>query len=113
MINILVALCICVEKWRGRSITIQCDNQAVVCVLNLGSTWDLTLLAITRNVAMLTAKRDINLKFFHIQGKHNTVADHLSRLPLGAQHHIALQSLIAPHIWVAVPDGVMELDWSL
>ena len=36
MINILVVLRIWGEKWRGQDITIHCDNEAVVYVLNSG-----------------------------------------------------------------------------
>ena len=90
-----------------------CDNQAVVYVLNSGHTQHLTLVAITRNVAMLTAKKDIDLIIVHIPSKDHTVADHLSRLSLGTQHLIALQSLTPTLFWVAIPEGVMELDWSI
>ena len=113
MINILVMLRICWEKWRGQSINIHCGNQAVVYILNSGCTQDLTLAAITRNVAMLTAERDIDLKIVHISGKDNTVADHLSQLFWAAQHFSALQLLIPTHVWVAVPAGVIKLDWSI
>ena len=48
----------------------------------------------------LQPKKDIDFKIVHIPGKDNTTADHLSRLSLGAQHLI-------------IPEGVMELDWSI
>ena len=66
MISILVELCIWGKKRCGWCITIHCDNQAVFYVLNSGHTRDITLAAITRNVAMLTAKGDIDLKVVHI-----------------------------------------------
>ena len=62
---------------------------------------------------MLAAEGDIDMKIVHIAGKDNTIVDHLSRISLGAQHLIALQSLIPTHVWVAVPEGIMELDWSI
>ena len=79
MINIL--LDICGKKWHGRSISIHCDNHAVVYVLNLCCTQDLNHAAITRNAAMFTAEMDIDPKIVHITGKDNTVA-YLSSLDL-------------------------------
>ena len=82
MLNILMALRVWGHRWQGKQIVIHCDNQAVVIILNTGKTKDSTLAANTRNIAMLMATNDINVKTVHIPGKHNTVADSLSRLTI-------------------------------
>ena len=46
----------------------------MVTVINSGKTRDPILAAITRNIAMLTATQDINLKLLHIPGKQNIIA---------------------------------------
>ena len=102
MLNILVALRLWAHKWHNKRIIIHCDNQAVVLVINSGKTRDLTLAAITRNIAMITASQDINLKLLHIPGKHNIIADALSRLSIHPQYQIQLHHLIPYHSWLPV-----------
>ena len=56
-----------------------CDNEAVVSVLNAGKTRDPLLATISRNIFMVSAKHDISFRLIHVHGKHNVVADLLSR----------------------------------
>ena len=79
MINILVALRIWGSQWLHKRISIACDNEAVVYVLNSGRTKDLTLAAIARNIQLLLATYNIEIVVRHIPGKDNMVADLLSR----------------------------------
>ena len=80
MLNILVALRTWGHHWKHRALTIHCDNQAVVTILTTGHTRDMTLAAIARNIRMLTAQMDVEIKTLHIPGKENIIADTLSRL---------------------------------
>ena len=57
---------------------IHCDNLAVVSVLNTGRKRDSMLAAISRNILMETAEKDICLKTVHIRGQDNQIADTLS-----------------------------------
>ena len=75
MVNILVAVRTWAHQWQGRKVVIHCDNQAVVSVLTSGHTRDVTLVAIARNISMITAFKDIELITVHIEGKLNVVAD--------------------------------------
>ena len=65
---------------------IHCDNQAVVTILNSGGTRESSLAAMARNIAMITALNDIELRVVHIPGKDNVIADNLSTLALGPQY---------------------------
>ena len=52
---------------------------AVVTILKTGKTKDMLLAKIARNIFMLAATLDIFLRFTHIAGIENTIADILSR----------------------------------
>ena len=69
MLNILVALRAWGSQWLHKRISIVCDNEAVVCVLNSGKAKDLTLAAIARNIQLLLATYNIEIVVRHIPGK--------------------------------------------
>ena len=50
MVNILVALKLFGQKWKGNRVLIKCDNQAVVLVLRSGKARDPFLGACARNI---------------------------------------------------------------
>ena len=79
MLNTLLALRVLKDQWASSRISVACNNQAVVQVLNSGKTRDLTLAAIARNIQFHVATRDIDLRVTHIPGKSNIIADLLSR----------------------------------
>ena len=79
MLNNLVALRVWGSQWCNKRISIACDNQAVVHVLNSGKTRDFVLAAIVCNVQLQLATYNIEISVVHISGKINTVADLLSR----------------------------------
>ena len=79
MLNILAALRLCQTQWSDKKVEIAYDNQAVVQVLALGKTRDLTLAAIARNIQFQASLMNISLKVIHIPGKVNVVAYLLSR----------------------------------
>ena len=59
---------------------IHCDNIAVVNSISSGRLWDSFLGSVARNIWLLTATHDIDLKVIHIPGKKNISADALSLL---------------------------------
>ena len=79
MINVFIALNLRKHKLQGRTIVIHCDNMAVVNSISSGLSWDLFLGSVARNIWLLTATHDIDLKVIHIPGKKNFSADALSR----------------------------------
>ena len=80
IINVLIALRLWGKHWVHSSIDIFCDSLAVVQVVTTGKTKDAILGACIRNIWLLSAVLDIDLRIQHIRGKQNIVADLLSRL---------------------------------
>ena len=112
MLNILVALKAWGSQWLHKRISIACDNEAVVYVLNSGKTRDLTLVAIARNIQLL-ATYNIEIVVTHILGKHNIVADLLSRWSTMNQPMNKLNQLIPNHVWITLSPSFLEIDWSI
>ena len=97
ILNILVALRVWHQFWASSKIAIACDNEAVVYVLNTGSTRDLTLAAIARNIQFEASKSNIELQVQLIAGKTNVIADLLSRWTITAHPQIRLHQLLPTH----------------
>ena len=94
MLNVLVAVRVWANQWKGKTIVIACDNQAVVTVINTGKTKDVVLAAIARNIAMEVTLSDINFRLIHILGKNNIVADSLSRYYTSDLHKNNIKNLL-------------------
>lgn len=67
---------------RGAHIEILCDNLPSVQTLTSGKGRNNVILQIARIVWMLQAELDIKITYSHIPGRHNVVADRLSRAHL-------------------------------
>ena len=113
MLNVLVAVRVWANQWRGKTIVIACDNQAVVSVINTGKTKDVVLAAIARNIAMEVALADINLRLIHILGKHNVIADSLSRYYTGDLHKAKVKNLLPQATWVVPADSTLFIDYDI
>ena len=101
MLNVVVALKIWAESWANCSITILCDNQAVVEVLNSGKTKDMFLATCVRNAWLITSMYNIRLQVVHIPGRHNQVAGLLSRWSITHEPARKLQALMPNHVWIS------------
>ena len=108
MINILVALKVWHIQWAVLKVQIQCDNQAVVSVLNTGKTHDRVMAKYTRNVFL-----NIDIQVVHIPGKMNPVADLLSRWHKTVNNVSKLQELIHPVTWVHINEGLLYCNESI
>ena len=79
MLPIILAACIWGQFWRGCLIQCNCDNEAVVTVLNSGAAKDRQLAHMLHCLFFLQAKFNFHLRACHIPGTENLVADALSR----------------------------------
>ena len=80
MFNILLSLRTWGDFWQHSTVSLFCDNLAVVQVVETSKTKDPFLAACIRNIWLITAALDINLEVSHIRGADNHIADLLSRL---------------------------------
>lgn len=79
-IPIFLALDIWGRHFRHSALTFHCDNNAVVNVLNVGTTRDPDMLKVLHAVTLLALRLDVNICALHYPGKCNIIADHLSRM---------------------------------
>ena len=79
LLPITMAAALWGAQWRGQSVQVWCDNEAVVTILNQGTSKDLEVMHLIRCLAFIMAKWDFYLFASHIKGQLNTAADALSR----------------------------------
>ena len=114
MINLVIALRMWGKFWSNSVVTAHCDNIAVVQVVDNSRTRDSFLAACIRNIWLLTAKWDIQLKIIHIPGEENVHADTLSRLfSSKAINQGLLNDLETNYTWDVVPIRFFTLDLQI
>ena len=86
---ILVAVRLWGSAWKGLRLTVFCDNEAVVQVLNSGKTRDALLGKLLRNIWLVSATNEFELRAVHLPGVENRVADLLSRWHLNPEFYSA------------------------
>ena len=79
LIPIVMALILWGQYWSGNVVLMQCDNRAVVDVLNSGFAKDSILMHLLRCVFFISAHFEVTVKAAHIPGRENIAADALSR----------------------------------
>eukprot|EP00111_Clytia_hemisphaerica_P012840 TCONS_00037755-protein len=85
-INYKEALCVvlALKRWapllRNKVVHIHCDNTAAVAMLNKGTTKDPDMMSHLREAFWLSAIFNFSIRVFHVPGKLNVLADHISRL---------------------------------
>ena len=101
-LNILVAMRLFASYWHRKTVHIKCDNLAAGQILTSGKTCDPFLGACACNVWMVTAQADIDVRYSHIPGCQNDVADLLSRCQGTSAQINLLHACIDSPIWVPV-----------
>ena len=84
-------------------VILNCDNEAVVHMLQSGRGQDQFLLAVACNVWLITSTMDTHLAVQHIPGKANVVADLLSRWHIRSMNRAKLHYHILNHYGWGVP----------
>ena len=113
MLNVVVALKVWASAWSDRTIDIKCDNLAVVEVLTSGKTKDTFLATCARNIWLLCAIFNINIRVHHIPGKSNNIADLLSRWNVTKDPLIKLYQLLPQFIWINTHVDLMKLNHDI
>ena len=96
LIPILFGLAIWGPQWHAHHVTCLCDNQAVVAVINKGSTKDPGLAHLLRCISFYAAHYQFSLSANHVPGDHNVAVDVLSRDNVSRFLSILPQALPTP-----------------
>ena len=113
MLNVMVAIKLWSRFWKGKKITLECDNGAVVAILQHGKTRDPVLAAVARNIRMIAANWDVEVHVIHIPGVENRVADLLSRWSNTHDNQAKLSQLIPSPICVEPSASILEINWHI
>ena len=114
MLNVLIALRLWAKDWAGSSVTLHCDNLAVVQAVNSGKTRDKFLNACIRHIWFITAVHNIDLQLTHIQGHKSLIADSLSRIY--SEKGIPIKdftSMTLDYVWERIPLAFFNLDIAI
>ena len=79
LLPIVMAVAIWGNKWSGPTIQANCDNMAVVHMIRSHHSRDPTAMHLLRCLALLECSFQFTLVSKHVPGKHNDLADALSR----------------------------------
>ena len=115
LIPIVIAGVIWGPLWRGATVLAQCDNLAVVSIVNHGTSKNQEVMHLARCLAFITAKFDFHIIATHIKGTHNIQADALSRDNLSLFRSLHPQ---ANQDGASVPQSLLDLlilsrpDWT-
>ena len=89
LLPIVIAAAIWGIGWSNKSILCRCDNEAVVHIINTGTSRDPQAMGLMRCLHFIATRFNLLLSAIHIAGIANSLADALSRdnLPLFFKHH--------------------------
>ena len=114
MLNLVIALRTWASLWRHTKVVFHCDNMAVVHVVRTNKTRDEFLALCLRNIWLLAALHDMEIKIRHIRGKKNVEADTLSRIYSDSTVDEGVLSVLRRnYIWDHIPVQYFDLDLHL
>jgi hypothetical protein len=79
LLSLVVAIRLWAGNLKGKMLTVLCDNEATVWVINTGKTRDTFMQRCLRELCYISATNDIQLFAKHIPGVDNRIPDMLSR----------------------------------
>ena len=115
LIPIVLACALWGKRWKGATVRANCDNDAVVAVINSGYSKEPFLVHLLRTIFFLSAKFDFSLVAAHIPGHLNVLANAISRdnasLFLSSYTQVTLQPTFIPDNMVQVL-LIEKADWT-
>ena len=111
MLNVVVALKVWREQWKGKRVRIEGDNANTCLALQTGRSRDRFLQHCVREVFLITAACDIELLALHKPGVLLVRADALSRVPMSRVHRkwVENDSLLRQARRIRVPPEYFNL----
>ena len=113
ILNIVVACKVWASYWANKKIHIWCDNKAVVEVLTTGKCRDNTLAVCARNIWLLSAIHNFQIKVQHIAGQKNVTADLLSRWTNSSLDNNRLKNLVPGYAWIPTHLDLTLLNYEI
>lgn len=95
MVCVILSCVVWGPSWSGTCVTLACDNEAVVNVVNSFRASDVSLQAMNRKLCFLQAKMNFKLKLRFWSSRQNEQADILSRSHLSPSHAKCCDNMIA------------------
>ena len=96
LMPIVISAAIWGPQWSGKSVQCRCDNEAVVSILNSGTSKDPTVMGLMRCLHFFAAKFSLIVSAVHLPGVDNSLADALSRNNLPSFLSHCLQACPTP-----------------
>lgn len=115
LLPIIIASIVWGSQWKGARVIANCDNMAVVSVLNSRSSKDQNLMQLLRCLFFLEAQLQFSISSVHIPGQMNELADDLSRNRLASFQSKFPSAKFNPS---PIPPSLMQwllrpkLDWT-
>lgn len=107
---IVLACAVWGQGWHQKRVRVECDNESVVAILRSGTSKDENIMQLMRQLFLIVSRYNFTLTAIHVPGKHNKVADALSRFRL--QEFFSLVPTASPTP-VNVPDDILKRLTSL
>ncbi len=79
LVPVYYAMLLWNENFKSCNVVFNVDNLSVVCVLNTQTSPDHAIMSLLRRIIVIAMLQDINICGVHIPGRHNVIADLLSR----------------------------------
>ena len=96
---IVLALELWGKKLQNKSIMFNCDNEALVFVLNKQSSKDPQIMYLVRRLVLLSLSFTILFKSTHLLGRCNVISDVLSRLQVSKFRSMLPEAIFYPHVY--------------
>ena len=115
LVPIFIAAAVWGCYWQNKAIMCHCDNEAVVCIINSGTSKDPKVMSLLRCLFFFAAKHKLMLFAAHIPGSSNVLADALSRNKVAYFLNATPQAPPSP---TPIPQELLDLllhykpDWT-
>ena len=115
LLNIVVAVKVWGEQWRGHTVEVKCDNMNACLAVQTGRSKDSYIQHCVRELFVLGVSYDVELRVVHCPGKHMVRADALSRMFSNARcrEWVNNDRLLRMAKRVRVADSTFELDSNM
>ena len=112
LLNVVVAMRVWGDRWRGHTVDVQCDNMNACLAVQSGRSRDSFVQHCVRELFVMGVAFDIELRVVHCPGKDLTRADALSRMHMDhrCRRWVEADSQLRGATRVRVPEEMFVLS---